>query len=44
VAELEIAKEGDSLSHAYVTKGFEAYICYWSSGINDTKDILGNNI
>ncbi|KAF7803792.1 MADS-box transcription factor 23 [Senna tora] len=44
VSKLEITKEGDSLSHAYVTIGFEAYICYWSSRINETKDILGNDI
>ena len=40
----EITKEGDSLSHAYVTVGFEAHICYWFSGINESKDILGNDI
>ena len=41
---LEITKEGDSLSHAYVTVGFEAHICYWSSGVNESKYILGNDI
>ena len=44
MSKLEIAEERDGLSHAYVTIGFEAYICYWSSRVNDTEDILSDDI
>ncbi|KAG9134037.1 hypothetical protein Leryth_004742 [Lithospermum erythrorhizon] len=34
VTQLEIAEEGDRLSHAHIAIGFKAYICYWSTSYN----------
>jgi len=44
VPKFEITEERDSLGHANVTIGFEAYICNWSSRVNETKDILSDDI
>lgn len=44
MSKLEITEEGDSLRHADVTIGFEAYICYWSSRVYETEDILRDDI
>ena len=40
----EITEERDRLGHANVTIGFEADICNWSSRVNETKDILSDDI
>lgn len=40
----EITEERNSLRHANVTICFETYVCYWSSRVNETKDILSDDI
>lgn len=42
--EFEVLDKSQSLNHADVSVNFEAHICNWSSGIQVTDHVLGDDV
>ena len=44
VAQFEIRQEGDSLSHTDVTVSLEAHICNRTTWVDDSNDVLRDDV
>lgn len=44
MSQLKISEKGNSLTHAYISKRFEANVGYWLPRHNQTDNVLCDNV